>query len=254
MSSLGGLKRKKHAASIFNEYEVSLTCLYFSNPKLLKNEIGNYVLLACPESWGGIKMDLVLFCFSMISLGNFVFFLLFCVLGVHVLQNLWSGCNLLLFLNQRNTGFYMHKYSQELWVIGKPWVSWGLLSHHKGGSVLSITLIPFEPWACLTGSNSLEWQKSHNLPLWLCCLVCRDAQDMQRRKDALALHHMSQQTALCLMSSFSMICTALSLQQGSCHAHPFVLQMIYIFIISLFVLLPSSLDWCQSLIATVTQD
>lgn len=113
MSSLGGLKRKKHATSIFNEYDVSLTCLYFSNPKLLKNEIGEYVLLACPESWGGIKMGLVLFCFSVISLGNFGFFLLFCVLRVHILQNLWSGCNLLPFLNQRKTGFYMHKYSQE---------------------------------------------------------------------------------------------------------------------------------------------
>lgn len=54
MSSLGGLKRKKCATSIFNEYDISLTCLYFSNPKLLKNEMGEYVLLACP---GITRMD-----------------------------------------------------------------------------------------------------------------------------------------------------------------------------------------------------
>lgn len=40
-------------------------------------------------------------CFSIISLGNFISFLLFCALRVQVLQNLWLGCNLLLFLNQK---------------------------------------------------------------------------------------------------------------------------------------------------------
>lgn len=55
-------------------------------------------------------MVLVLLCFSIISLGNFVSFLLFCALKVQVLQNLWLGCNLLLCLNQRKPGFYMHKY------------------------------------------------------------------------------------------------------------------------------------------------
>lgn len=103
------------------------------------------------------------------------------------------------------------------------------------------------------GSNSLKWQKGHTLPLWLCSLVCRDAQAMQRRDDALILNHMSQQIVLCIMSSCCMICTALSIQQGSCHAHPYVFQMIYIFIKSLSFLLPSNLDWCQFLITMLTQ-
>lgn len=59
---------------------------------------------------------------------------------------------------------------------------------------------------------------------------------------ALILHHMSQQIALYITSHSCMICTALSLQQGLCHAHPYILQMIYIFIISLSVLLLPSLD------------
>lgn len=40
--------------------------------------------------------------------------------------------------------------------------------------------LSLEP-AFLAGSNSLMWQKGHTLTLWLCCLVCRDAQAVPRR-------------------------------------------------------------------------
>lgn len=204
----------------------------------------------------GLKWFLFCFFFSMISLSNLGFFMLFCALRVQVLQKFSSGCNLLLFLNQRKISFF---YAHILVRAVGNWKALSIMrlncqvTRVAVGSSSHSYHLSLEP-AFPAGSNSLKWQKGHTLPLWLCSLVCRDAQVMQRGDDTLILHHMSQQIALCIMSFCCMICTALSIQQGLCHAHPYVLQMIYIFIISLPVLLPSSLDWCQSLIATVTQD
>lgn len=74
MSSLGGLKRKKHATSIFNEYDIPLTCLHFSNLKM-PEKTGESVLPVCPESQGWFKRFLLYF--FRIILGNFALFLFF---------------------------------------------------------------------------------------------------------------------------------------------------------------------------------